>query len=146
MSKRNYVYHSFGKCNKKANWTTQSSAKGSLPENTGDWKKLWLLLLRNPFSKYVTWTCLIRNLCFFTVKFDISRHAFTFNLRVQMDEVLLAKIIFSFRTWQNGKAIVIDDSFDHEVWHNGTKQRLILIVDFWHPDVPDWERQSLPAI
>lgn len=50
------------------------------------------------------------------------------------------------RTWQNGKVIVFDDSFDHEVWHNGTQARMILIIDFWHPDVPQWEKKTLRPI
>lgn len=50
------------------------------------------------------------------------------------------------KTWKNGKVIIIDDSFDHEVWHNGTKSRLIFIIDFWHPDLPQWERDQLSPI
>ena len=51
-----------------------------------------------------------------------------------------------FRTWKEGKFIIIDDSFEHEVWHDGTELRLILIVDFWHPEIPLHERRSLSPI
>ena len=37
--------------------------------------------------------------------------------------------------WEEGKVIAFDDSFEHEVWHNGTELRLILIVDLPHPDL-----------
>ncbi|XP_060569648.1 aspartyl/asparaginyl beta-hydroxylase-like [Ruditapes philippinarum] len=50
------------------------------------------------------------------------------------------------RTWKEGKFIIIDDSFEHEVWHDGTELRLILIVDFWHPEIPQNERRSLSPI
>lgn len=50
------------------------------------------------------------------------------------------------RTWEEGKALIIDDSFDHEVWHNGSTFRLILIVDFWHPDLTPQQRASLSPI
>ncbi|CAH3149306.1 unnamed protein product [Porites lobata] len=50
------------------------------------------------------------------------------------------------KTWEEGKAIIIDDSFDHEVWHNGSSFRLILIVDFWHPDLTARQRASLSPI
>ncbi|PFX28190.1 Aspartyl/asparaginyl beta-hydroxylase [Stylophora pistillata] len=50
------------------------------------------------------------------------------------------------RTWEEGKALIIDDSFDHEVWHNGSTFRLILIVDFWHPDLTPRQRNSLSPI
>lgn len=50
------------------------------------------------------------------------------------------------RTWEHGKMLMFDDSFDHEVWHYGKEPRLVLIIDFWHPDLPLWERQSLSPI
>ncbi|XP_053383028.1 aspartyl/asparaginyl beta-hydroxylase-like [Mercenaria mercenaria] len=50
------------------------------------------------------------------------------------------------RTWKEGKFIIIDDSFEHEVWHDGTEVRLILIVDLWHPEIPQHERRTLSPI
>ncbi|CAG4965339.1 unnamed protein product [Colias eurytheme] len=50
------------------------------------------------------------------------------------------------RQWEVGKVFIFDDSFEHEVWHNGTAPRLVLIVDVWHPDLTPAERRSLPAI
>ncbi|CAG0883536.1 unnamed protein product [Darwinula stevensoni] len=50
------------------------------------------------------------------------------------------------RTWKLGKFIIFDDSFEHEVWHNGTTDRLVLIVDMWHPGLNEQERHTLPAI
>ena len=51
-----------------------------------------------------------------------------------------------FSTWEEGKMIIIDDSIEHEVWHNGTTFRMILIVDFWHPDLTKSQRDSLTPI
>ncbi|KAF9412488.1 hypothetical protein HW555_009012 [Spodoptera exigua] len=50
------------------------------------------------------------------------------------------------RQWKVGKTFMFDDSFEHEVWHNGTGTRLVLIVDVWHPDLTPAERRSLPPI
>lgn len=50
------------------------------------------------------------------------------------------------RSWKEGKMLVFDDSFEHEVWHNGSSIRLVLIVDVWHPELTEQERRSLPAI
>lgn len=49
-------------------------------------------------------------------------------------------------TWQEGKMIIIDDSIEHEVWHNGTTFRMILIIDFWHPDLTQRQRDILTPI
>ena len=35
--------------------------------------------------------------------------------------------------WQAGKCIVFDDSFEHEVWNLSDEDRIVLIVDFLHP-------------
>ncbi|XP_049295812.1 uncharacterized protein LOC125770365 [Anopheles funestus] len=50
------------------------------------------------------------------------------------------------RSWEDGKWLIFDDSFEHEVWHNGTETRLVLIVDFWHPDLTESQRRSLSPI
>ncbi|PZG19367.1 aspartyl/asparaginyl beta-hydroxylase domain-containing protein [Micromonospora craterilacus] len=36
-------------------------------------------------------------------------------------------------TWQEGRCIVFDDSFEHEVWHTGTEPRLVLLLDVMYP-------------
>jgi len=50
------------------------------------------------------------------------------------------------RQWIEGKFIVFDDSFEHEVWHDGTSLRLVLIVDIWHPDLTAQEKAQLTPI
>ena len=30
----------------------------------------------------------------------------------------------------------------HEVWHNGTEQRIVLIVDIWHPELTFAQREA----
>ena len=39
-----------------------------------------------------------------------------------------------WRTWEEGKAVIMDTSWEHEVVHNGSDLRVVLIVDFWHPE------------
>lgn len=50
------------------------------------------------------------------------------------------------RQQEAGKAYVFDDSFEHEAWHDGDETRLILIVDFWHPDLTESELKLLKVI
>ncbi|XP_055957023.1 aspartyl/asparaginyl beta-hydroxylase [Patella vulgata] len=50
------------------------------------------------------------------------------------------------RTWTEGEVIIFDDSFEHEVWHHGDSLRLVLIVDFWHPELSTKLRKQLTAI
>lgn len=55
--------------------------------------------------------------------------------------------------WKPGKWTIIDDSFEHEVVNNGDGPRLILLVDFRHPDVTEeahkeefnWSKEDMTA-
>ena len=51
-------------------------------------------------------------------------------------------------TWKEleGKFVVFDDSFDHEVWHEREGDRVVLIVDLWHPDLDEAARRRLSPI
>jgi Aspartyl/Asparaginyl beta-hydroxylase len=43
------------------------------------------------------------------------------------------------RTWAAARSIVFDDSFEHEAWNSSSRRRVVLIIDFWHPDLSDDE-------
>ena len=47
------------------------------------------------------------------------------------------------RQWTTGKALVLDDAYQHEVWNKTNQQRVLLLVDIWHPDVTVQERQDV---
>eukprot|EP00747_Dinoflagellata_sp_TGD_P007672 gnl/TRDRNA2_/TRDRNA2_117295_c2_seq1.p1 gnl/TRDRNA2_/TRDRNA2_117295_c2~~gnl/TRDRNA2_/TRDRNA2_117295_c2_seq1.p1 ORF type:complete len:453 (-),score=85.23 gnl/TRDRNA2_/TRDRNA2_117295_c2_seq1:72-1430(-) len=49
------------------------------------------------------------------------------------------------RTWEEGKCLVFDDSYEHEVTHEGTEPRIVLLVNFWHPDLAQETWPSLIA-
>jgi aspartate beta-hydroxylase len=45
------------------------------------------------------------------------------------------------REWRTGAAaFAFDDSFEHEVNHEGGERRVVLIVDCWHPALRPAER------
>jgi aspartyl/asparaginyl beta-hydroxylase (cupin superfamily) len=37
------------------------------------------------------------------------------------------------RNWEEGRALVFDDSFEHEVWNYGRGVRVVLFMSVWHP-------------
>jgi aspartate beta-hydroxylase len=47
------------------------------------------------------------------------------------------------RVWEEGKAVVLDDSYVHSVWNNTEEPRVVLLFDIWHPDVTREERTSV---
>lgn len=50
------------------------------------------------------------------------------------------------RYWQEGQAVVFDDSFEHAAENPSTQVRGILLMDAWHPDLSDAECRAFRAI
>lgn len=50
------------------------------------------------------------------------------------------------RRWRQGECLVFDDSWEHEVRNLGDRPRVVLLVNFWHPDLPaGWHPDELLA-
>jgi Aspartyl/Asparaginyl beta-hydroxylase len=47
------------------------------------------------------------------------------------------------QTWTRDKALVLDDSYDHEVWNNTDHKRVLFLLDMWHPDISLKERMDI---
>ena len=50
------------------------------------------------------------------------------------------------RVWQEGRCIVFDDSLEHEAWNHTSEPRIVLIIDFWHPDLTPAEIAYLEGL
>ncbi len=46
-------------------------------------------------------------------------------------------------TWKEGKCVVFDDSFEHEIWHHGTEPRVVLLFDVLNPTLSEDEKARL---
>jgi aspartate beta-hydroxylase len=49
------------------------------------------------------------------------------------------------RAWAEGKCLLFEDAFEHEVWNHSGERRIVLIADFWHPDLTPAETRALTA-
>lgn len=50
------------------------------------------------------------------------------------------------RNWDEGRCLVFDDSFEHEVWNRGEGTRIVLLVDFWHPELTEIEKLAFQQL
>jgi hypothetical protein len=50
------------------------------------------------------------------------------------------------RRWIEGQCLVFDDHFEHEAWNHTDEDRLVLIVDLWHPGLSDAEVTLLEGL
>jgi len=48
--------------------------------------------------------------------------------------------------WQEGRCLVLDDSFIHEVWNDSDRRRVVLVLDLWHPDLDEREIELLAGL
>jgi hypothetical protein len=50
------------------------------------------------------------------------------------------------RQWREGECLVFDDYFEHEAWNHTDEERIVLIVDLWHPGLSATEVRLLEAL
>jgi hypothetical protein len=48
--------------------------------------------------------------------------------------------------WSEGRCLVFDDSFEHEAWNHTLGDRIVLIVDLWHPALSSTEVHLLAGL
>ena len=64
------------------------------------------------------------------------------------DERLEIRIADGYASWKEGQFLIIDDSFEHEVWYRKKNGgiRLILLIDMWHPDLSKDQREAISPL
>jgi hypothetical protein len=50
------------------------------------------------------------------------------------------------RRWEIGRCLVFDDFFEHEAWNDTDEDRIVLIVDLWHPALTPTEVSLLHGL
>lgn len=53
------------------------------------------------------------------------------------------RVANSIRSYRENNALVLDDAYDHEVWNETSENRVVLLVDIWHPDVTQAEKEAV---
>ena len=91
--------------------------------------------------------------CFFSTlqpNSTIKPHVGPMNLRLRIHLPLIVpegdcaiRVGPQARQWEEGKALVLDDSYEHEVWNKSEGVRVLLLLDVWHPDVTPTERERI---
>ncbi|MBI2108969.1 MAG: aspartyl/asparaginyl beta-hydroxylase domain-containing protein [Parcubacteria group bacterium] len=82
----------------------------------------------------------------------LRAHFAPFNFRLRIHLPLYVppmcgmQVAWEEYAWQEGICVVFDDSFQHAAWNKSNLIRVVLLVDFWHPDVTKIERQALSEI
>ncbi len=48
--------------------------------------------------------------------------------------------------WRESRAVVFDDTFEHEAWNRGPRTRVVLIADVWNPHLSAAERDAISIL
>lgn len=70
----------------------------------------------------------------------------TCHLGVDIPEGCGIRVGAETRAWREGKVLFFDHSFDHEVWNDGDRDRVVLLLNLVHPALTRAERHLLAAI
>lgn len=137
-------------------------------KDIGDWKQLELFArgIKTKYCKLAPITCNLidafkpastckRGQAKFSILHPgthIHSHCGPTNCRIRSHLGLIVpsntylRVANETKSWKEGEWLIFDDSFEHEVWHNGTSIRLVLIIDIWHPDLSDDEKRTMSPI
>jgi hypothetical protein len=50
------------------------------------------------------------------------------------------------RQWEEGKALIFDDTIEHEAWNRSDRTRVVLLFEIWRPEIEEDERRALTAM
>ncbi len=50
------------------------------------------------------------------------------------------------RPWVEGKAMIFDDSIEHEAWNQSNEERVVLIFEIWRPELSQAERDAVTQL
>jgi aspartyl/asparaginyl beta-hydroxylase (cupin superfamily) len=50
------------------------------------------------------------------------------------------------REWEQGRALIFDDSIEHEAWNDSAETRVVLLFEIWRPEIEEDERRALTAM
>ncbi len=63
----------------------------------------------------------------------------TVHLGIAIPDDCAIRVADETRSWQEGRIILFDDSFEHEAWNRSARERSVLIFEVWHPMLEDAE-------
>jgi len=65
------------------------------------------------------------------------------HLGISIPDDVVMRVNEEYVSWTEGQCLVMDDSFEHEVWHYGNTPRIVLIVDIFHPQLSEADKTRL---
>jgi aspartate beta-hydroxylase len=71
---------------------------------------------------------------------------YRYHLTIRVADCVRIRLGDVWRSWEQDRCLILDDSLEHEVLHEGDVRRVVLIVDCWHPDLSAKERDFVTRV
>jgi aspartyl/asparaginyl beta-hydroxylase (cupin superfamily) len=65
--------------------------------------------------------------------FGVTKAVLRCHLGVIVPDECAIRVDKETRSWQEGKCLIFDDTFEHEAWNKSDKTRIVLLIDFQRP-------------
>jgi aspartate beta-hydroxylase len=77
---------------------------------------------------------------------DGPNTSLTCHLGIDVPEHCGLRVAGETRTWEQGKCLWFDHSYEHEAWNRSDRSRCILLFDILHPDITEEEVAAWRAL
>ncbi|MBZ6200049.1 aspartyl/asparaginyl beta-hydroxylase domain-containing protein [Streptomyces olivaceus] len=77
---------------------------------------------------------------------DLWNFSINLHLAVDIPDGCSITVAGETRSWEEGKCLLFDYSFEHEARNSGDRPRTCLLVDLWHPETTVPERRALTVL
>ncbi|MFJ3493803.1 aspartyl/asparaginyl beta-hydroxylase domain-containing protein [Streptomyces sp. NPDC086091] len=77
---------------------------------------------------------------------DLWNFSINLHLAVDIPDGCSITVAGETRSWEEGKCLLFDYSFEHEARNSGERPRTCLLVDLWHPETTLPERRALTVL
>ncbi|NEC85273.1 aspartyl/asparaginyl beta-hydroxylase domain-containing protein [Streptomyces sp. SID12501] len=77
---------------------------------------------------------------------DLWNFSINLHLAVDIPDGCSITVAGETRSWDEGRCLLFDYSFEHEARNEGTRPRTCLLIDLWHPETTIPERRALVAL
>lgn len=78
--------------------------------------------------------------------YGLSNIKLTVHFALDIPENCSIKVGNDIQNWSDGKVLVFDDSFQHSAWNRSDRDRKVLIIEVWNPDLSNLEIQGIQKI
>ena len=78
--------------------------------------------------------------------FGVANIKVAFHLPLLVPDHCQIRVGRETRSWEAGKCLIFDDSFEHEAWNKSAETRIVLIGEVWHPHLTEVETHALTQL